>query len=246
MELAQRSLPGGVRAKLIRWLWRRLLWCRFILFQRRRHDRLALEQVAGRPIVVLPQVLNPKLFRTGEFLAQALGRGLIPPGATVLDMGTGSGIGAVAAATWAGQVVAVDINPAAVRCARINALLNGVEQRVEARQGDLFAPLRGQRFDVVLFNPPYLRGTPRTWLDGALWATDVVERFAAGLRDHLAPGGAALVLLSTIGDTAGFLETFQAHGFAATAVAERDLVNEVLTIYRLTTADHRPPTAEDG
>lgn len=209
-----------------------------MLFQRHRHDRLVLEQVAGRPIMVLPQVLNPKLFRTGEFLAQTLDGRLILPGATVLDMGTGSGIGAVAAAGWAGQVIAVDINPAAVRCARINVLLNQVEERVEVRQGDLFAPVQGRRFDVVLFNPPYLRGTPRTGLDQALWATDVVERFAAGLRDHLAPGGAALVLLSTIGDTAGFLETFQAHGFTIETAAERNLVNEVLTIYRLTTADH--------
>ncbi len=250
MDLAQRSLPGGVRTKLIHSLWRRLLWCRFVLFQRHRHDRLVLEQAAGRPIVVLPQVLNPKLFRTGEFLAQTLDARLIRPGATVLDMGTGSGIGAVAAAGWTSQVIAVDINPAAVRCARINVLLNQVEERVEVRQGDLFAPVQGRRFDVVLFNPPYLRGTPRNALEQAFWATDVVERFAAGLRDHLAPGGAALVLLSTIGDTTSFLKTFRDHGFAAAVVAERKLVNEVLTIYRLTTTpstrlrtgDHRPPT----
>jgi HemK-related putative methylase len=211
-------------------LW---LQCRFVLLERHRHDRLALEVVAGRPILVLPQVLNPKLFRTGEFLAQSLDARLIPPGAAVLDMGAGSGIGAVAAAQWTSQVVAVDINPAAVRCARINALLNRVEERVEVYQGDLFAPVRGRRFDVVLFNPPYLRGTPHNGIEQALWATDVVERFAADLGDHLAPGGYALVLLSSVGDTAGFLKTFQAHGFAVAALAERNLVNEVLTIYRL-------------
>jgi release factor glutamine methyltransferase len=230
---------------VIRRLWRWWLRCRFLLLERHRHDRLALEQVAGLPIVVLPQVLNPKLFRTGEFLAQSLDARLIPPGATVLDMGVGSGIGAVAAARWAGRVVAVDINPAAVRCARINALLNHVEERVEVYQGDLFAPVRGQRFDVVLFNPPYLRGTPQNGIEQALWATDVVERFTIDLRDHLAPDGSALLLLSSIGDTASFLKTFRAHGFAVAVVAERNLVNEMLTIYRLSTTDDRRPTTDD-
>jgi release factor glutamine methyltransferase len=241
VDLAQRSLSGGLRAPLIRALWRRLLWWHFVLLQRHRHDRLVLEVVAGRPIVVLPQVLNPKLFRTGEFLAQTIDSGLIPPEAIVLDMGTGSGIGAIAAAHWARRVVAVDINPAAVRCARINALLNQVEERVEVLEGDLFASLQGQRFDIVLFNPPYLRGTPRNGIEQALWATDVVERFAAGLRDHLTPDGAAFVLLSSVGDTASFLETFRTNGLAVAVMAERDLLTEVLTIYRLSATDHGSP-----
>jgi release factor glutamine methyltransferase len=245
VDLAQRSLPGGFRAKLIRRLWRWWLRARFVLLERHRHDRLALEQVAGLPMLVLPQVLNPKLFRTGEFLAESLDARLIPPGAAVLDMGAGSGIGAIAAARWAGRVVAVDINPAAVRCARINALLNQVEQQVEVCQGDLFAALAGQRFDVVLFNPPYLRGTPQNGIEQALWAVDVVERFAADLPGHLAPGGCALVLLSSVGDTANFLKTFRSHGFAVAVVAERNLVNEVLTIYRLTTTDDRRPTNDE-
>ncbi len=62
---------------------------------------------------------------------------------------------------YARRVVAVDINPAAVRCAQINALLNQLEQRIEVRRGDLFAPVAGERFDLVLFNPPFLRGAPR-------------------------------------------------------------------------------------
>ena len=80
----------------------------------------------------------------------------------MLDLGTGSGVGAVFAAQWAGQVVAVDVNPAAVRCARINVLLHGVEDRVDVLQGDLFEPVAGERFDVILFNPPYFPGQPRT------------------------------------------------------------------------------------
>lgn len=240
------SAPGGRRSKRRRFLrlsplaprssllvraWLRL---RFLLFQRHRHDRLVIERVAGAPLVVLPEVLNPRLFVTGEFFARAISAGLLPPGARVLDMGTGSGVCAVAAARAGHRVVAVDVNPAAVRCARINALLHGLEARIDAREGDLFAPLAGERFDVALFNPPYLRGVPRRPLDRALWAEDVVERYAAALPQHLAPGGFGLLLLSSRGDEAAFLRVFGGQGFAAASVASHKMPGELLTVYKLT------------
>ncbi|HEY4689766.1 MAG TPA: HemK2/MTQ2 family protein methyltransferase [Anaerolineae bacterium] len=215
-------------------LWSRWLQLRFHLFQRHRYDRLALEEVAGRPLLVLPQVFNPGLFDTSQLLARSLNSCLIPPGSTVLDMGTGSGIGAVFATQWAKHVVAIDVNPAAVRCARINALLNHVEDRVDVLEGDLFAPVQGRQFDVVLFNPPFYRGAPRDALDRAWRSTDVVERFAAELRGHLTPTGCALVVLSTQGETPAFLNAFRANGLAVEIIAERNVVNEVVTIYRLT------------
>lgn len=219
--------------RLWRSLWRRILRWRYLLFQRGRHNRLVLEQVAGRPILVLPQVLNPKLFRTGAFLAQTLSTISLPPEALVLDMGTGTGVGAIAAAAQVARVVAVDVNPEAVRCSRINVLLNRVEDRVEVLEGDLFAPLNGRRFDVVLFNPPYLRGEPQTLLDRALYATDVVERFAADLQEHLRPGGYTLLLLSSDADEMALLQSFARRGFDAEVIATRDLYSEVATIYRL-------------
>src|SRR5690606_25445164 len=158
---------------------------------------------------------------------------VIPAGASVLDMGTGSGIGAIAAAPFAGRVVAVDINPQAVRCARINTLLNEVEESVDVRQGDLFEPVQGERFDVVLFNPPYYRGVPEDQLDHAWRSVDVIERFAAGLRDHLTPHGVALVILSTDGEAGAFLDAFGANGFRHEVLTRKNMVNETLTIYKL-------------
>lgn len=210
-------------------------WARgyFRAFQRHRYNRLVVETVAGRPLVVLPGVFNPKLFGTGEFLVETLSERWVPPGSTVLDMGTGAGVGAVFAAQWAHRVVAVDISPAAVRCARINVLLHGLEDRVEVRKGDLFEPVRGERFDVILFNPPYLRGEPRDDLERALWSTDVVERFAAGLGDHLKDSGWALLLLSSVSDEAGFLRHFRAYGFLGEPIARRRRFGEVWTVYRI-------------
>jgi release factor glutamine methyltransferase len=222
-----------IMAQSLRIAHSRLLQVWFRLFQRHRYGRLVLEEVAGTPILVLPQVFNPKLFRSGEFLVQCLGSKVIPPGSTVLDMGTGSGVGAVFAARWAGRVVAVDLNPEAVRCARINALMHRLEGKIEVRLGDLFTPVAGERFDLVLFNPPYFRGEPSGALDRAWRSNDVVERFATGLRSALLPSGHALVVLSSQGDISGALAAFQGHGLKVATLAKRDLINEVLTVYRL-------------
>ena len=232
-----RSVAHGPELHLdrsfLRRLWRLVLQWRFRLFQRHRHNRLVVEDVAGRPLVILPEVFNPKLFRTGAFMAGVLDEHAIPARAEVLDMGTGSGVGAVVAARWARHVDAVDVNPHAVRCARINALLNNLEDRIDVHHGDLFAPVRGRRFDVVLFNPPYFRGAPQDTFDQAWRSDDVVERFAARLPDHLKPAGYALVVLSSDGDPAAFLDAFRRAGLTITATATRHLINETLTIYRM-------------
>ena len=217
-------------------LWQRagrlLLRLRYLLWQRRRHNRLALERALGCDLLILPGVMNPRLFRTGEFLAAELNETLIPPGSHVLDMGTGSGLGAIVAAQWADEVVAVDINPAAVRCANINRQLNGVEDRLQVLRGDLFSPVGSRRFDVVLFNPPFFRGRPQDPFDYAWRSEDTVERFAAALGRHLTPGGYALLVLSSDGDAPAFLRCFEQEGFQRRVVARRALLAETLTVYQ--------------
>jgi HemK-related putative methylase len=203
------------------------------LFRKDRYDDFLLERVHGVPFIVTPSVFNPKLLRTGEFFASHIDSKLVDRDWEVLDMGTGSGVCAVFAAGHARRVVAVDINAAAVRCAGINAHLNRVEHKIDLRHGDLFAPVSAERFDLVLFNPPFLRGTPRDDRDRAWRSTDVAERFSAGLGAHLKPGGSALVLLSTFGDGRVFLEEFHKQGFEISVLAQRRFVNETLTIVRL-------------
>jgi len=208
----------------------KLRYWHYRLFRQR---PIALERIDGMATLVLPGVLNPSSMRTGEFFAGQLGAALVKPEMSVLDMGTGSGVCAVAAARHARRVVAVDINPAAVRCARINSLLNSLEQRIEVLQGDLFAPLHGQRFDLVLLNPPFIRAAARDDADRAWRSLDLGRRFAAGLADHLTPDGSALVLLSTYGDPQHFVDEFRAHGFSLKVAAERAYINEKLTLLRL-------------
>jgi SAM-dependent methyltransferase len=251
---------------LRRRLWRMSLRLRYQVL-RRRHRRLVLERVDGIPIVVLPDVFNPVLFRTGAFLARNLeapssserahqvespspsgggpgpsahASGALVPGERLrrqggglraLDVGTGSGIGAIFAARHGYDVIGIDRNPEAVRCARINVLLNNLEGRIDICHGDLFTPVAGAEFDLVLFNPPFYRGVPTDPMDQAWRGTDVIERFAAGLAGALRPSGEARVVLSTDGEWRAMLSALDAAGFGTRPVASKDFGNEIITVY---------------
>ncbi|MCL4253440.1 MAG: methyltransferase, partial [Anaerolineae bacterium] len=216
--------------KLWRTFWTHALYWRFWLFQRHRYDNLSLEKIGDINLLILPQVFNPALFRTGELLIQCAEK-YITPKIRVLDMGTGSGYGGVACAKLGAMVTAVDINPHAVKCATLNALLNDVS--VDVRQGDLFAPVTGEKFDLILFNPPFFDGEPKTMLDRAWRSVDVIPRFIDGLKSHLADDGCALVVLSSKGNIAQFLALCADARVHVEKITERDTWNEVVLVYRL-------------
>ena len=214
------------------WLRRlSLLWLGlkrpFLLPRVRRHT---LESVDGVPILVWPDVLNPVVFRSGKYLAKIISN-LEPTYGRALDMGTGSGVGAIFAARRGFRVTAVDLNPEAVRCARINILLNRLEGQVEVREGDLFEPVAGERFDLVTFNPPFFRGDPQSLFDMAWRSRDVLERFAAGLAGALTEDGQALILLSTDGDGDVLLRVLRTSGFQVEVAGRRNFGNEIMTVY---------------
>src|SRR3970040_1936444 len=79
---------------------------------------------------------------------------------SVIDLGTGCGLLALLAARSARRVVATDVVEACVRCTWRNALMNGFEVQVDVRLGDLFAPVTGEVFDLILTNPPQMATPP--------------------------------------------------------------------------------------
>jgi HemK-related putative methylase len=221
------SLGTRVRRRL----GRAGLRAHFLLLQRQRHRRLVLEEMAGISLVVLPDVFHPGLFFSSRLLAEVVGREALE-GKLVLEVGTGTGFLALLAARRAQRTIGTDINPEAVRALRINALLNHLEDKVEARQGDLFAPVAGERFDVIIFNPPYFAGEPKdlweySWRD----VNRVRARFVAEAAGFLKPGGRLLVSDSDIG-VDRLDQALVAAGFAVTPLRSRTVISgEVLTVY---------------
>ncbi len=121
------------------------------------------------------------------------------PCARAADVGTGCGIQALLAAAHADHVVATDVNPRALGFAAFNAALNGVEN-VEFRLGDGFAPLAGERFDLILSNPPYVISPDAThsYRDSGLPADELCRRIVRTTPEYLSDGGFAHVLVSWV------------------------------------------------
>jgi methylase of polypeptide subunit release factors len=124
-----------------------------------------------------------------------------PDGGRLLDLGTGSGALALAAAGRASEVVGTDVSARALRMAGWNAELNGVST-AQWRAGSFYEPVAGERFDRILANPPFVV-SPETRLvyrDGGGGRDEVSRTVVAGAADHLARGGIAQVMANWVRD----------------------------------------------
>ena len=155
----------------------------------------------------------------------------VPLGAQVLDVGTGCGLIAVLAAAKKGNVLALDINPFAVRCAKHNSRLNNVRDKISFFQADLFTAFsEATLFDLITFNAPYLPGPPHeqeSWI-GRSWAggvdgRQVIDRFISQAPSHLKHYGRILMMQSTLADENKTIRKFWEHKLSASVIARCNL-----------------------
>jgi release factor glutamine methyltransferase len=176
--------------------------------------RPAEVRVLGHRLRTEPGVFHPVYFWSSRILAQyILARPLRR--LRVLDMGTGSGVLAIAAASAGAQVTACDINPRAVALAARNAALNGFD--VEVLASDLFTGLEGRVFDLIVFNIPFYGTVPTTHFEAAFRAGrthETVRRFAEGARRHLADGGRVTIIFSEDCDRQSIAAAFRQGGLS--------------------------------
>lgn len=165
----------------------------------------------GLSFAVDENVLVPRSY-IGELLVSGRlteGSGLIADAESVtavLDLCTGSGCLAIMAAMAFpnARVAAVDLSPKALAVARRNVAEYGMNEQVKLYEGDLFQPLKGQRFDLILTNPPYVDADgmsdlppeylhePRMALAGGEDGIDLVRTIIEEAAAHLNPGGGIL------------------------------------------------------
>ncbi len=152
---------------------------------------------------------------------------------TVLDMGTGSGILAIAAAKSGCSVTAADINPEAIKAAGEAAEKAGV--KINLALSDLFENVKG-KFDLIIFNPPYVRTADLETQDaqsiawqGGPEGMRVIDRFQSWVYGFLKPGGKVLLLVSSIAD-----KPPKFPGFRSRIVKKESLFFERLWVLELT------------
>ncbi|MDQ3714693.1 MAG: methyltransferase [Actinomycetota bacterium] len=175
----------------------------------------------GTSLLVPPEVMPI----TG--VSQLLGEAVLAEvrdGDRVLDMGTGCGVNAILAAATAREVVAVDINPLAVEAARRNAERNGLQDRLDVRESDVFSNVDGA-FDLIVFDPPFRWFPPRDLLEVAMTDENyaAMTTFFREARHYLAPGGRLLIFFGTSGDLDYLQQLATEESFTSEVLAERDL-----------------------
>jgi len=157
----------------------------------------------------------------------------------VLDVGTGSGVQAVLAAQQADSVLGVDVNKEALTLAKQNALHNGVHEKCEFRHSNLFSGIKSsEKFDFMVFNPPYLPTSPEELTAGivdAAWnggkdGRKVIDPFLEGFGKHLKNGGELLMLHCDLADTQKTLRALHNKGFGVRLLEEREVFPEVLSV----------------
>jgi release factor glutamine methyltransferase len=158
-------------------------------------------------------------------LISRLRRERLGPGCRVLDVGTGSGAVAVAAARGGASVTAVDVSRRAVVTAWTNGVLH--RRRIAVRRGDLLGPVRGEQFDLVLSNPPYvpaarpfppLHGIARAW-DAGPNGRVLLDRICGEAHGVLRPGGVLLLVQSALSGVEATCARLREAGLSSEVVA---------------------------
>src|SRR5256885_6293076 len=230
--LDRRGTPQGLLRRALRGF---IHFFSYHLILSRRNIRVSY--AGGFRLTVRPTVFHPKFFISSEKFAEFIDT-LDFTGKRVCEVGTGTGILALAAArSGAELVVATDINPNAALSANENANGNGLGDRVTGVCMNLLAGLAPRpMFDVILSSPPKHAGEPKNLADRGWHAgpayRDIIALFDQA-RDRLAPGGRIYLMVSSDTDLTLFGSLIEKAGFNARQVRAHSLVVESLIIYEL-------------
>lgn len=181
---------------------------------------------------------HPQVYQPAEDTFLLAGNLQVERMSRTLEIGTGTGLIAIIAARKARMVIATDVNPHALDCAVKNITINKA-YNVELRKGDLFEPVEDEKFDLILFNTPYLPSDEDEAVDDELDAAwnggfngrEVIDRFLAGVKDHLNPGGKVQLVQSSLTGNEKTLEKLEELGFKASITArEKGFFEEIVVI----------------
>lgn len=150
-------------------------------------------------------------------------------GKYILDMGCGSGIVSVFAASRDARCLAVDVNPVSVKTTEENAMTNGFKEKINTLQSDLFEHIPAEeKFDMIFFNPPYYEKEPQTDFEKAFFTGKdfrVIRKFLQRAGGHLAPEGTIYFITSSDLNINLFLNMVRAGGF------EFNIIKKVNTLF---------------
>jgi release factor glutamine methyltransferase len=193
-------------------------------------------------------MLHPEVYDPAEDTFLLLDALTVTFNDTILELGTGCGVIALACAYKGCHVVCTDINPFAVRLVRQNiqrncSLLKGT---IEVRQGDLFSALHeNERFQFIVFNPPYLptlkKDRSNRWFDvatdGGRDGLRLTRRFLQGVKPYLLSTGKAYFIFSSLSPRSSLEKTLKNQGLSFEISVHRRFEGEDLDVYCISPVD---------
>ncbi|MFX0026707.1 MAG: HemK2/MTQ2 family protein methyltransferase [Candidatus Hermodarchaeota archaeon] len=189
----------------------------------------SIYHINGIKLYLCKNVFSPFTL-TPKFLVDHL---ILRENWNVVEIGTGSGYIAIRIADRVKKIVAADINPLAVRCAKINVKLNNLSNKIEVMQSDLFSALGNETYDSIIFNPPYFIGKPKTLL-GKSWfhvsPEKLISKFLDQAQNHLLEDGLIQLGYSNLGPIKSVKEVFREKGYKLIGYVNKNLIWEIISV----------------
>ncbi|MFH1521145.1 MAG: HemK2/MTQ2 family protein methyltransferase [Candidatus Micrarchaeota archaeon] len=190
---------------------------------------------AGLDLIICPSVYEPA---EDSFL---LANAAMKLKGKILEVGCGSGIVSLICARAGNDVIGVDVNSAAIKCAKENAKRNKIKS-VRFIKSDLFSKVPKEKFDAILFNPPYLPTSKEEIISGALNLAfdggpdgmDVIKNFLNHVNDYLKHGGSLFLVQSSLSDEKFIVNRLHEMGYKIEFIAEEKFFFEKLYLTRAT------------
>jgi release factor glutamine methyltransferase len=160
-----------------------------------------------------------------------------PVSGKALELCCGSGLVGLSTVQRLESIVAVDLNPTAIRNTKINYRRNGFAEKLEGVVGDLFSPLRPSLYDLIIMNPPYLvdelEGSEDLSWSGGSMGRELIDRFISGVKDFMADNGKAFFLQSDSNGIEESIERIRASGMDGSVACFADFQFERLVVIEL-------------
>lgn len=189
----------------------------------------------GIRLIISPNVMTPAPWNW-NLLAQSVLKE-VKETDRVLDMGTGSGVQAIFAASKSKNVIAVDFNSFAVKYAKKNVKLNNLSSRIKVMKSNLFENIKG-KFDLIIFDPPFRWTKPRD--EWEICCADenykTLRTFFKRVKKYLNKRGRILMHFGTSGDVAYFKYLIRKNGFKSRLIlkSKKNKKGWMYFTYRLT------------
>ncbi len=195
------------------------------LLHRRKKPQLI--DFLGKKTLLCPGVFDPRTITTKFFIKNMQ----IKHKSKVLDLGTGTGIIAIFAAEKAEEVIAVDKSKTAINCAKQNAKINNINN-ITFIKSDLFEKIK-EKFDTILFQPPYIKGKAKKEIDHAFIESNTVKRFLHEARKYLNKKGYIIMSYSTLGELENMLKQAKRY-YKVNLIAKKRFLFEKIFLFKLT------------